>query len=426
MNQPAVANLDEGVSDGEQRALGAGLSVVNWDIELDAQFRAQLPSISVNGAARLYAGDKGVFYSNAARGFFVVTSYAMITEAFNDAALFSSREGTHLFLQEPPAHRPLPMQMDPPEHTSMRQLLAPFFTPGRVQGKYNEEARAMARAIIQRVAATGTCEAISELGEPIAAAITLNNMGVSPSLADELTSAVKARSRPSSVGEDKATYQKGVATIRDVFIDILALRRVTPAEDIPSALLAARIDGKPLDDHIILNLCCTVFAAGVHTSSAQLGFLFYYLARDPSLRRRIVEDPACIPRAIEEILRYEASAVLSGRVVTRDVVFHGVPFKAGDRVLLAMLAGNRDPAVFTDPDRIDFDRKPNPHLSLGAGPHRCPGSYQARMIMQIALEEWHQVIPEYALGDMSDVTYELSANGRISEVPLVFKPQHIQ
>lgn len=227
------------------------------------------------------------------------------------------------------------------------------------------------------------------------------------------------------MGEDKTNYQKGVFTIRDVFLDILAQRRREAANDIPSALLQARIDGEPLDDDLILNLCCTVFAAGVHTSSIQLGYVFYYLARDPALRKRIIEDPSSIPRAIEEFLRYESSAVLSGRVVTRSVTFHGVQLEAGDRMMLAQAAGNRDPAVFADPDRIDFDRQTNQHLSLGAGPHRCIGSYQARMIMQIALEEWHQKIPDYALGDLSGVTYELSANGRMSAVPLVFEPQQL-
>lgn len=413
----------------EQRARAAGLEIVDWDVELSDEFNRQLPSISVNNAARRYSGDKGMFYSNAARGFFVVTSHAMITEALNDAGLFSSREGTHLFLREPLAHRPLPMQMDPPEHTRIRKLLAPFFTPTRVTGKYKEEARAMSRAIINRVAAQGKCDAIADLGEPIAAAITLNNMGVSPHLVEELKGAVKGRSRPSTVGENKETYQKGVATIRDVFVDILAERRRQPAEDIPSALLQAEIDGEPLDDDDILNLCCTVFAAGVHTSSIQLGFVFYYLARDPALRQRIIDDPAVIPTVIEEFLRYESSAVLAGRVVTRNEMFHGVPLETGDRVVLALSAGNRDPAVFDDPDRIDFDRHPKQarlHLSLGGGPHRCIGSYQARMIMQIALEDWHQSIPDYALGDMSEVTYELSANGRMSAVPLVFKSQLTQ
>jgi cytochrome P450 len=115
--------------------------------------------------------------------------------------------------------------------------------------------------------------------------------------------------------------------------------------------------------------------------------------------------------------------VLAGRVATRDVLFHGVQLAAGDRVIFALSAGNRDPAVFEDPDRIDFDRSNKQQLSLGSGPHRCIGSYQARMIMQIALEEWHRDIPHYALGDMSGITYELSANGRMSAVPLVFEPQ---
>ncbi|SEI53754.1 cytochrome P450 [Pseudomonas sp. NFACC07-1] len=413
------------MNDAEQRARDAGLSVVDWDLELDERFRRQLPSVSA-AQAREYSGDKGLFYSSAARGFFVLTSHAMISEALKDWELFSSLGGTFLYLRESPAHRPLPMQMDPPDHTKVRALLAPFFTPQRVQGRYKEEAVALAREIIERVAKLGACDAMSELAEPIATAITLNNMGVSPSLASELTQAVKARSNPSTVGQDKKTYEQGVFTIRDVFLDILAKRRIERADDIPSALLDARIDGEPLADDTILNLCCTAFSAGVHTTSTQMGFAFYYLASKPELRRQIVEDPSCIPMAIEEFLRYESSAVMGGRTVTRSTMFHGVQLEAGDRVMLLHLAANRDPEVFADPDRIDFNRKPNPHLSLGGGPHRCIGSFQARMIMQTLLEEWHRAIPDYSLGDMSNVTYEMAVTGRMSAVPLQFAPRAIQ
>lgn len=413
------------MTDAEQRALDAGLKIVDWDIELGEEFRHRLPSVSVNEAAHAHAGRCGAFYSSAARGFFVLTRFDWITEVFNNPELFSSREGVHLFLREPMGHRPMPMQMDPPEHTQVRRLLAPFFTPAQVQGKFEQEARVMCREIIDRVAATGSCEAISEFGEPVAASISLNYMGVSPSLANELKGAVKQRARPSTVGEDKTAYHQGVSTIRDVFLDVLAARRKQPADDIPSALLQARIGGEPLADELILNLCCTTFAAGVHTTSTQLGFVYYYLARDPALRRRIVDDPKTIPSAIEEFMRFESSAVLNGRVATRDMVFHGIQLRAGDRLILALSAGNRDPSVFSDPDRIDFDRQPNRHLSLGAGVHRCIGSYLARMIMNVALEEWHKFIPAYELGDISGVTYELSANGRISEVPLTFKPQKL-
>ena len=171
------------MTDAEQRAREAGLEVVNWDIELDERFRHQSPTVSVNEAARLYSRDRGMFFSSAARGFFVLTKYDYVTEAFSDAALYCSSKGTHLFLHEPMAHRPLPMELDPPEHTKVRHLLAPFFTPSRVQGKYKDEARNLAIKIISEVAAKGSCDAIEDLGEPIAAAITLNNMGVDPALA---------------------------------------------------------------------------------------------------------------------------------------------------------------------------------------------------------------------------------------------------
>ncbi|MGE0386798.1 MAG: cytochrome P450 [Gammaproteobacteria bacterium] len=410
--------------DAEQRARDAGLDVVDWDLELADEFRHRLPSQSLTLAARRYAGGRGAFYSNAARGFFVVTDYAMLSEALDDPAVFSSAEGEHLFLREPMLHRPLPIQMDPPEHTKIRKLLAPYFTPRQVAGKFEQEARTLCHDAVATIAPRGACDAIADFGEPVTAAITSHYMGVDPTLVTALIGAVRRRSRPSTVGSDKDQYREGVNTIADIFADILAQRRARPLDDIPSALLQARIDGHPLTDDVVLNLCCTTFAAGVHTTSAELGFIYYYLASDPALRHRIVNDPALIPRAVEELLRFEASAVINGRVLARDVTFHGIALRTGDRVLLVLEAANRDPAVFSEPDRIEFDRYPNPHLAFGKGIHRCVGSLLARMIMQVALEEWHRRIPEYALGDLSGVTYDLSANARMSAVPLVFPPSN--
>ena len=408
------------MTDAEERAKGAGFTVVNWDVELDPQFSSRLPSESVNMAARAYADGRIGFYSNAARGFFVFTSHAAGTEILQDHETFSSLQGTHLFTREQIPHRPLPMQLDPPEHTKIRALLYPFFSPKLVKGRFEEEARRICVNIIGPIAQAGECDILADFAEQITAPITLAYMGVSPELGSSLVAAVRQRSKPQSAGAAQTAYKQGVSTIREVFEGVIADRRERPADDIPTALIRARINETPLDDDILLNLCCTVFAAGVHTTSAELGFIFYHLARDPALRRRIVDEPAVIPKAIEEFLRYEPSAILNGRVVSKDIDFHGVPLRAGDRVLVASVAANRDARVFQHPDSIDFDQPNRQHLSFGTGVHHCIGHHLARTIMRVALEEWHRAIPEYALGDMSHVTYELSANGRISPVPVVF------
>jgi cytochrome P450 len=117
----------------------------------------------------------------------------------------------------------------------------------------------------------------------------------------------------------------------------------------------------------------------------------------------VVEDPAVLPYAVEEVLRW-FPLVMAGRKLRRDIEFHGARMKRGEMVMLLLPAVMFDPDHFDRPDEFVIDRVRNNHLSFGAGPHRCLGSHLARMEMRVGLEEWHRRIPEYVLGcEVSDV-----------------------
>ena len=130
--------------------------------------------------------------------------------------------------------------------------------------------------------------------------------------------------------------------------------------------------------------------------TSALSTAFAALATKPALRQQIVADPAVIPAAVEELLRYDGPVVFVPRIATQDVELAGQTIPAGSYVMIAIAVASRDPAEHPDPDTIDFGRQER-SLAFGGGPHRSLGSHLARMEMRVALEEWHRRIPEYAL-----------------------------
>ena len=125
--------------------------------------------------------------------------------------------------------------------------------------------------------------------------------------------------------------------------------------------------------------------------------MFRHLATHPEHRRALIEDPELIPSAVEEVLRYYTIIFGDGRKVTRDLEFHGVQLKRGEMVYGLVSAANRDPAAYEQADEFVPGRKRNNHMGFASGPHRCLGQHLARREMQIAVEEWLRVIPEFQI-----------------------------
>jgi cytochrome P450 len=125
--------------------------------------------------------------------------------------------------------------------------------------------------------------------------------------------------------------------------------------------------------------------------------MFRHLATHPEHRRALIDDPSLIPTAVDEVLRYYTIVFGDGRKVTQDIEFHGVQLKRGDMVYGLVSAANRDPRAYERADEFLPDRKRNNHMGFASGPHRCLGQHLARREMQIAVEEWLRVIPDFEI-----------------------------
>lgn len=169
-------------------------------------------------------------------------------------------------------------------------------------------------------------------------------------------------------------------------------------------LINSEVDGKKVGDNYVLGVCNLMLVAGVDTTWSAIGSSLWHLAQHPEHRQQLRENVDLWPTAIEELLRVY-SPVTMARIVDHDTEFQGCPMKAGDRVLMAFPAANRDPRMFENPDEVILDREHNRHVAFGSGIHRCAGSNLARLELRVALQTWLERIPEFELAGPTDVTW---------------------
>lgn len=147
-----------------------------------------------------------------------------------------------------------------------------------------------------------------------------------------------------------------------------------------------------------------------------------HLVNNPDQRAAIIADPGVIPKAVEEILRIEAT-VGPIRRATREAELGGIAIGENDQLVLMLCSANRDPAEFPSPSDFNVERFPNRHLSFGAGVNRCSGSHRGRIELTIALEETHRCIPDYRLVESDPPIFHASRVRGCLRLPITFTPQ---
>jgi cytochrome P450 len=191
-----------------------------------------------------------------------------------------------------------------------------------------------------------------------------------------------------------------LASIRGYWESVLDERRGDPAPregDLASHLLQATIDDRPLTDTEVLDMLEVLVLAGLDTTRGTLGYIFRHLADHPEHRRRLIDEPELVSSFVEEAVRYYPIIFGNARKVIRDVEFHGVALKKGDMVYGLVGGANRDPRFYERADEFVIDRKKNNHFGFASGPHRCLGMHLARRELQVAVDEWLKIIPDFSI-----------------------------
>jgi cytochrome P450 len=355
-----------------------------------------------------------IFYTPAYGGHWVVRSYALVHEVFNDHQNFSTFPS---FIPPIPDQLPLiPVQIDPPEHGRYKRILGPLFSPLATR-RLEAFIRETAVELLGPIAGRSSCDFVKDYAQCFPQRVFLRFMGMPVDKSGEFVQWAK----DFLIGSPQAKKDAGrkITEFIDGFVEE---KMAAPGDDWAGTLIKARdTDGRPaLTREEIVNICYMLFLAGLDTVTNAHSHMWRYLAENPHLQTALRADPSRIPANVEELLRLFA-ITNNSRKVRRDMEFHGLRLRAGEPVLLIVSTANRDPDQFPDPHRFDLDRDANVHLSFGAGIHRCIGSNIARAELRISLEEWQSRLPNFRLGEG-----EISSIGGVTmgleSLPLVWGP----
>lgn len=285
------------------------------------------------------------------------------------------------------------LYQDPPRHTRVRGLVTQALTARRVS-EMRPRVQAIADRLLDAVAADGQMEVIHQFAYKFPTLVMCDMLGLSSEEAsDEVLSQLNQAIADAFVVFEMRAFPDDVLSLADRQIEFLedffgkvfAARRLNPQDDLATGLVNARDETGPLSDHEMATVAIGLFGAGFETTAHMIGNGLLALHSHPDQWAKLVANPALAASATEEILRYESSLIGSNRTAFCDVVLGGKTIKAGERILTLLAAGNRDPAVFEDPDRFDIERKGPRHLSFGGGIHFCVGAELARLEGEIAL-----------------------------------------
>jgi hypothetical protein len=290
---------------------------------------------------------------------------------------------------------------DAPDHTPERRLMLPFFAPKAVE-KYREHTQEICRRLIREFIEDGQADIAENYARQIPPRIIALILGIDPEMADEFTTWVQGVLEFGLQDPEVGEYYG--EKIRNFFIGEVLDRMENPGDDLISFLIQAELDGEPVPMAVIRGNIGLMLIAGIDTTWSSIGSALWHLASHPDDRRRLVDEPELIPNAVEEFLR-AYSPVTMARVATQDTMLGDREVKKGERVMLTFPAANRDPAMFENPEEVIIDREHNRHIAFGSGIHRCAGSNLARMEMQVAIEEFLKMVPDFELTDPDAVTW---------------------
>lgn len=341
--------------------------------------------------AELYATLPPLFWTPRNGGHWIVARSSAAMSMLKRPDLFSS-DPRHCpaMVREP---RTNPNQYDPPEHTEMRAIVGGRFEASAIPA-LEAEIRGRAQALIAEVAPRGHAEFLSELGQRFPVEIFLAMAGAPMSDRAALLGMVERFTREPLIA-DRLAALKDLADFLEVYLDD---RAACPRSDLLSAVATGRAGDRPITRGEQRGMAALLFLGGLDTVAAMLSFIMDHLARHPAQYRRLINDPALLPRAVHELIRYFGVASME-RAATGDFEFEGARFRAGDRIVFTTQTYGLDNPRIEDPLTIDFDRRMAPHTIFGGGPHRCLGAHLAYAEIRIFLEEWLARFSAFTIAD---------------------------
>lgn len=354
--------------------------------------------------------------SDAYGGMWVVTGYPEAHEIFHKPEIFSS--SPLIIPPFPQAMKMVPVEIDPPDHSHYRTLVAIPFSPRHAE-RQEAPLRVIVNQLIDEFIELGSCDIYQTLALPFPTLMGTTMLGLPNSDAvrfEEWTHRIIHMS-----ATDMEVAGEAVIELYSYFYALLEDRRAKPVGDVMSLLAEAEVDGVRLTDEELMGFCLLLLIASIDTSQKVIGSILWQLATQPELRRRIAADPSENAAVVEEFLRFWAPVQPARRAVV-DTEVGGVQFKAGDQLLVLLGAANLDDREFPCAGQFQPDRSPNRHLTFGTGIHRCLGSHIARIELRVLLDELLRRIPEFELAEGAEVEWSKGQVQGVVKVPIRFPP----
>ncbi|MEU1309106.1 cytochrome P450 [Streptomyces cinnamoneus] len=361
------------------------------------------------GYARLRATGRIHWFAPSRQ--WLVPHHADVRALLRDRRL--GRTYLHRFTHEefgrtppPAAHEPFHvlngnglLDLEPPDHSRIRRLVAKAFTPRRVDD-LAPTVRRLAGELVSGLLAEGGGDLIAAVAEPLPVAVIAEMLGI--------PAADRPLLRPWSAdicgmyelnpGEETARRAVRASAEFSAYLrELIADRRARPGDDLLTALIGAHDEGDRLTEQEMVSTCVLLLNAGHEATVNTTGNGWWALFRHPAQLAALRADPALLPGAIEELLRYDTPLQLFERWVLDDIEIGGTLVPRGSEVALLFGSANRDPARFPDPGRLDVTRADNPHLGFGAGIHYCLGAPLARIELQAVFGELLRRAPRLRL-----------------------------
>ncbi|GGZ86694.1 cytochrome P450 [Streptomyces subrutilus] len=273
---------------------------------------------------------------------------------------------------------------DPPEHSRLRKLVAPAFTARRAEAMRSGVARLVDDLLDRLAVHDRPADLVPLLARPLPLAVICDLLGVPREDADRLDAWCDALRNLTAAPDAEVTAAVGEMT--GYLTGLVGAKRRRGGEDVLSTLIAARDEGDRLSQDELVSFALVLLTGGYGTTADRLAGSVHLLLDDPERYGRLVREPATVPRAVEELLRYAQTNVQANlRVATEEVRLGGVRIAEGEAVMAINSSANHDESVFDAPDLLDLAREHNPHLGFGHGVHHCVGAQIARVQLQEAL-----------------------------------------
>lgn len=344
--------------------------------------------------------DEAPLYYNAQYDFYALSRFADVNKALIDHVTFSSARGAILELIK--ANLDIPSGMlifeDPPIHDVHRKLLSRMFTPRKIAA-LEPMIREFCAQLLDPLVGSGRFDFVTDLGALMPMKVISALLGIPEDDQVYIRDRGNAQLR-TEAGKPMRAAEQGLS-VGEQFAAYIDWRADNPSDDIMTELLNVEFvdetgTTRRLTRDEILVYLNVVAGAGNETTTRLIGWAGKVLAEHPDQRREIVADPALIPQAIEELLRYEPPAPHVSRYVTRDVALHGQTVPEGSVLMMLIGAACRDSRQFgPDADEFNIHRIARPHLTFSVGTHFCLGSALARLEGRVALEEIVKRFPEW-------------------------------